>query len=224
MESKDDPGKILRALDTAIESAGKIARHRVESLRLSNPNLSDAQLRNKVDRAFTSAVVSSGAATGALAAAPGVGTGVGIVAAGADASWFLTAASAYVLSTAELRGVQIVDFEHQRALVLLVVTGGGGSTFFSKAAARTGPHLGKIVTNAVPLSTIRSINKILGAHFVTKYGAKRGIITIGKVAPFGVGFAIGAGGNLLMARGVVKTAKAMFDSAEELNAEDDRAT
>jgi len=77
------------------------------------------------------------------------------------------------------------------------------------------------VTNAVPLNTIRSINKILGAHFVTKDGAKRGIITIGKVAPFGIGFTIGAGGNLLMARGVVKTARAMFDSAEELNAEDD---
>ncbi len=133
----------------------------------------------------------------------------------------LTAASAYVLSTAELRGIDIDDFEHQRALVLLVVTGGGGSSFFSKAAARTGPHLGQIVTNAVPLSTIRSINKILGAHFVTKYVATRGIITIGKVAPFGIGFTAGAGGNLLMARGVVKTAKAIFDSAEELNAADE---
>ena len=55
---------------------------------------------------------------------------------------------------------------------------------------------------------------------MTKYGAKRGIITIGKVAPFGVGFTIGAGGNLLIARGVVKTAKAMFDSADQLNAAD----
>ena len=220
MLPKNDPGKTLRALDAAIEAAGKIARHRVESLRRRNPHLTDAQLGKKVDRAFTSAVVSTGAATGALAAAPGAGTAVALVAAGADTSWFLTAASGYVLSTAELRGIQIDSFEHQRALVLLVVTGGGGSTFFSKAAARTGPHLGKVVTNAVPLTTIRSINKILGAHFVTKYGAKRGIITIGKVAPFGVGFTIGAGGNLLIARGVVKTAKAMFDSADQLNAAD----
>jgi hypothetical protein len=105
--------------------------------------------------------------------------------------------------------------------VLMVLAGGGGSTFFSKAASRTGPHLGKIVTNAVPLSTIRSINKVLGAHFITKYGTKRGIIAIGKVAPFGVGFAIGAGGNLVMARGVIKTAKVMFDSAEALNNSDD---
>jgi hypothetical protein len=62
-----------------------------------------------------------------------------------------------------------------------------------------------------------SINKVLGRHFVTKYGTRRGILVIGKVMPFGVGFAIGAGGNLMMARGVIKTTKKMFDSAEELN-------
>lgn len=64
------------------------------------------------------------------------------------------------------------------------------------------------MTNAVPISTIRSINKVLGAHFITKYGMKRGIIAIGKVVPFGVGFAIGAGGNLVMTRGVIKPAVA----------------
>jgi hypothetical protein len=128
--------------------------------------------------------------------------------------------SGYVLGAAELRGIQIENFEHQRALVLMVLAGGGGSTFFSKAASRTGPHLGKIVTNAVPLTTIRSINRTLGANFVTKYGTKRGIIAIGKVAPFGFGLAIGAGGNLLMARSAIMTTKAMFDSAEKLNATD----
>lgn len=145
-----------------------------------------------------------------------------MVAAASDTSWFLAAAAAYVLSAAELRGIEVENFEHQRALVLMVLAGGGGSTFLTKAASRTGPHLGKIVTNAVPLSTIRSINKVLGAHFITKYGTKRGIIAIGKVAPFGVGFAIGAGGNLVMARGVINTAKVMFDSAEALNSADDR--
>lgn len=224
MANADEPGKAVQVLDTAIGAAGKLARSRVDYLRQSNPHRSDAQLLKKLDAAFTSAVVSSGAATGAVAAAPGVGTAIGIVAATSDASWFLTAASAYVLSVAELRGIKIEDFEHQRVLVLMVLAGGGGSSFFSKAAGRTGPHLGKVVTNAVPLTTLRSINKVLGPNFVTKYGTQRGIITLGKVAPFGVGFVIGAGGNMLMARSVIKTTKAMFDSADALNAdEDDRS-
>jgi hypothetical protein len=216
MDEKD-PSKLLQLLDSSIEAAGKLARRRVEALRRNNPDLSDAQLLKKVDTAFTSAVTSTGAATGALAAAPGVGTAVGIAAAAGDASWFLTAASGYVLSAAELRGVKIENFEHQRALVLLVLAGGGGSTFFGKAAGRTGPHLGKVVTNAVPLNTIKAINKVLGANFVTKYGTKRGIIAVGKVAPFGIGFVIGGGGNLVMARGVIKTARTMFDAADALN-------
>lgn len=219
-----DPSKLLQLLDTSIEAAGKVARQRVDALRSNNPDLSDAQLLKKVNTAFTSAVTSTGAATGAVAAAPGVGTIAGIAAAAGDASWFLTAAAGYVLSAAELRGIKIESFEHQRALVLLVLAGGGGSSFFGKAAGRTGPHLGKVVTNAVPLSTIRTINKVLGANFVTKYGTKRGIIAIGKVAPFGIGFVIGGGGNLVMARGVIKTAKSMFDAADELNKADETAS
>lgn len=209
--------KLLQTLDKSIEAAGKLARQRIDSLRRKHPDLSDAQLLKKVDIAFTSAVTTTGAATGAVAAVPGVGTVAGLAAAASDTSWFLATAAAYVLSVAELRGIRVEDFEHQRALVLMVLAGGGGSTFFSKAAGRTGPHLGKIVTNAVPLSTIRSINKVLGAHFITKYGTRRGIFVIGRVAPFGVGLAIGAGGNLIMARGVIKTAKVMFDSADALN-------
>jgi hypothetical protein len=49
-------------------------------------------------------------------------------------------------------------------------------------------------------ATIRSINRTLGANFVTKYGTKRGIIAIGKVAPFGFGLVIGAGGSLALQR------------------------
>jgi hypothetical protein len=217
----DAPGRALQALDMAIAAAGKLARNRVNALRRDNPHLTDAQLLKKINVAFSSSVTSTGAATGAVAAAPGVGTLVGLVAAGGDASWFLTAAASYVLAVAELRGVHANDFEHQRALVLMVLAGGGGSTFFSRAAARTGPHLGKIVTNAVPLRTIRSINRTLGANFVTKYGTKRGIVAIGKVAPFGIGFVIGASGNRLMARSVITSTTVMFDAADRLNAEDD---
>ena len=37
------------------------------------------------------------------------------------------------------------------------------------------------------------------------------------MTPFGVGAAIVAGGDMVMARRVIKTAKMMFDSADALN-------
>lgn len=221
MNKGKDPAKLLLGLDAAIHAAGELARRRVDNLRRHHPDLSDSQLHRKLDKTFTTAVVSTGAASGAIAAVPGVGTGAGLAAAAGDASWFLTATAGYVLAAAELRGVRVETFEHERALVLLVLAGGGSSGFLTKAAGRTGPHLGKIVANAVPLQTIRSVNKVLGANFVTRYGAQRGILVLGKAAPFGVGMAIGASGNLLMAKGVVKAARKMFDAAEELNAADD---
>jgi hypothetical protein len=218
MEPTQDPSKLLQVLDATIKVAGKLARQRVDDLRRSNPHLSDAQLLKKLDKTFTTSVVTTGAATGALAAAPGVGTAVALIAATSDTSWFLTAAAGYVLGTAALRGVKVESYEHERALVLLVVAGGGGSTFFTKAAGRTGPHLGKIVANAIPMETIKGINKVLGRHFVTRTAGKRGVIKLGSTAPFGVGFAIGGGGNLIMAKGIIKTTKIMFDAADEFNA------
>lgn len=220
MDQRKDPAKRMHGLDAAIRAASKLARRRVEELRRIHPNLSDAQLLKKLDKKFTTAVVTTGAATGALAAAPGVGTTIAVMAAAGDTSWFLTAAAGYVLAAAELRGIKVESYEHERALVLLVIAGGGGSTFVSKAAGRTGPHLGKIVANAVPLETIKGINKILGQHFVTRSVGRRGIIKLGSTVPFGVGFAIGAGGNLAMAKGVIKTTTTMFDAAAELNATD----
>lgn len=52
----------------------------------------------------------------------------------------------------------------------------------------------------------------LGARFVTRYGRKRGILVLGRAAPFGLGVAIGGGGNFLMARGVIKATRKAFDS------------
>lgn len=73
----------------------------------------------------------------------------------------------------------------------------------------------------MPLNTIRSINRTLGANCCYQVRHKTGVIAIGKVAPYGFGPVIGAGGNLFMARGVIATTKVIFDSAEKLNAADD---
>ena len=75
---------------------------------------------------------------GGSAAVPGVGTAAALALAAGDTSWFLTAASLYVLCAAEIRGIKLETFEHEKALVLTVLTAGGGSTFFGKAAQRTG--------------------------------------------------------------------------------------
>ncbi|WP_372443357.1 leucine zipper domain-containing protein [Saccharothrix algeriensis] len=47
----------------------------------------------------------------------------------------------------------------------------------------------------VPLATLRRINSVLGADFITGYGARQGITLFGRVVPFDIGAVIGGGAN-----------------------------
>jgi hypothetical protein len=60
------------------------------------------------------------------------------------------------------------------------------------------------------MSTIRQINRVLGRNFVTKYGAKQGVLVLGKALPFGAGAGIGAGGNLAFGMLTVRTTRLAF--------------
>jgi hypothetical protein len=54
------------------------------------------------------------------------------------------------------------------------------------------------------------MNKTLGYRFVTKYGTKQGILVLGREVPFGIGAAIGGGGNYLIGQGSVRAARKAF--------------
>jgi hypothetical protein len=181
----------------------------VESVRRRNPRLSPAELIDALGRSYTGLVATSGGAAGGVAAAPGVGTGVAVAASVADVGSFTVSSAVYILGVASIHGIAVEDLERRRALILGMLAGAGGSESILRVAERTGQHWGRQITSAVPMTTIRQINKILGRNFVTKYGTKQGIVVIGKLAPFGIGAGIGAGANALFARVVVKsTAKA----------------
>lgn len=47
------------------------------------------------------------------------------------------------------------------------------------------------------MGAINAANKVLGPRFITKYGAKQGVLVLGKQIPFAIGVALGAGGNHL---------------------------
>jgi len=215
----EEPAEITQAtrlVNKSLATAGELMDTRVTRLRQRYPDATPDQLLKKLETTFVSSVTASGFATGGAAAVPGVGTAAALAMTTGDVSWFMTSAAGHVLSALRVHGFHITDLEHQKAIVLTVLAGGGGSAFFSKAASRTGPHLGKLLTNAVPATTIRSVNRVLGYNFVTRYGTRQGILVLGKTAPFGIGAAIGAGGNLLLAQTIVKATRKAIDTARDL--------
>lgn len=200
----------LRAINKAVAVSSHEVDRFVESVRRRNPSMSPSELITALSKSYTGLVATTGGAAGGVAAAPGLGTGAAAAAAIADVGGFTVSTSVYILGVASVHGIAVEDLERRRALVLGILAGAGGSESILKVAERTGQHWGRQVTGAVPLTSIRQINKVLGRNFVTKYGTKQGIVVIGKLAPFGIGAGIGAGANALFARGVVKSTKKAF--------------
>ncbi|TSE00156.1 hypothetical protein FOS14_10155 [Skermania sp. ID1734] len=215
-DEQEQSAKLMVMFDRALVAAGDLMDTRISRLRSKHPDASTDQLMKKLERTYLSSVTSTGVATGGAAAVPGVGTAAALAMTAGDASWFMTATVAHVLSALRLYDVEFADLEHQKAIVLTVLAGGGGSTFVGKAAGRTGPHLGKLLTNSVPSSTIRSVNRVLGHNFVTRYGTRQGVLVLGRTAPFGIGAVIGGGGNLLFARGVVSATRKAVETAKAM--------
>jgi hypothetical protein len=164
---------------------------------------------------YVPALTGSGAAVGGVAAARGVGTGVALALSAGEGFSSLELSALYALSIAEVHGVPLDELERRRTIVMGIMLGGSGSATIGKVAERTGQHWGRQVVAKVPVETLRQINKVLGKHFVTKYGTKQGIIVLGRVAPFGIGAVIGGGANAALAALAVRAGRRAFGPAPE---------
>ncbi|WBB90682.1 hypothetical protein [Verrucosispora sp. WMMC514] len=202
--------RILDLLDKAIDLQGPLVRKNITRARQRNPEATPAEVIRNLERMYVSALTGTGAAVGGTAAAPGVGTAAALALSAGEALSSLQLSALFALSIAEIHGVPIDEVERRRTIVMGIMLGGSGSATITKVAERTGQHWGRQVVAKVPGETLRQINKMLGRHFVTKYGTKQGIVVLGRVAPFGIGAVIGGGFNAAMATLVVKAARHAF--------------
>lgn len=219
------PGKpALELLDKAIGLQAPLVRKNIARARQRNPEATPAEVVRTLERMYVSALASTGAAVGATAAAPAVGTGVALALSAGEAFSSLELSTLFVLSVAEVHGVRLDEIERRRTLVMGILLGQSGSnTIVGKVAERTGQHWGRQLVSRVPMTTLNQINSVLGRNFVTKYGTKQGIIVLGRVAPFGIGAVIGGGANATVAALAVRAARRAFGPAPESWPESDAA-
>jgi len=210
---------VRHALGAAVEKGLQVQRPAVETFlnraRQRRPDATPTEAVASLEKQYLASVVTLGGSAGATAAVPGVGTGVAILVNVAEVGFFIEASALFCLAVAEVHGVAVEDLERRRTLLLAVLMGEGGSKVVQKMAGRTAPYWAKTITTNVPMSTINAINKVLGPHFVTKYGAKQGVLVLGRDLPFGIGAAIGAGGNALLGRTTIAGARRAFGPAPD---------
>lgn len=204
---------LLGAVESALENAQPSAEQRVRRMQARDPGISREQMSIKLARRFRNAVAASGAASGAAALAPGVGTAAATAAAFTDFGFYMREAAIYVLAMAHIHGVRALDAEERRAVVLMVLIGGSLSGATNKAIVQVAPNASKIIVEKVPAHVLRELNKMLGRHFITKYGTKSGGLILAKHIPLGVGAVVGGGANAAFATQTIRSARKTFADA-----------
>src|SRR5207302_6639633 len=116
---------ILNALAGALRSREPALRAKVEAVRMANPGLNSDQLARKLIRDTRVRVAATGAATGAAAIAPGLGTLISLGAATGQAVYALEQETELVLAIAIVYGHELTTSD-ERLLEALVVVGIAG--------------------------------------------------------------------------------------------------
>ncbi|MGG7570903.1 hypothetical protein [Streptomyces sirii] len=215
MSKVDDAMSLVQqGLDKALAAQRSPARKNVERLRRVHPGDTPEELIRRLDSAYLFSVTTSGLVSGAAAAV----SGGGILTAAA----FTEASVLYLLSLAEVHGVHPEDFERRGRLVATVLLGGGAVRKLDRVVEHIVPYWGRRVVGAIPMGPINRANNVLRPHFVTKYGTKRGVLVLSELVPLGIGAALGAGGNHVLGRLTIKSARDTFGQPPSSWADGDR--
>jgi hypothetical protein len=204
------PAVLQRTLEKAIARAQSPVAGYVARLRRARPLASPAEILAVLEKQYLATVTGTGAAVGGAAVAPGIGTVAALALTGGETALFLETTALFALAVAEVHGIRVEEIERRRTLVLAVALGDNGAMLVEKMAGRGGQQWGALLPDAIPMSSITAINKTLGRWFLTRYGRKQGVLALGRIAPFGIGVAIGAVGNRAFGRVVVDTSRRVF--------------
>ena len=210
------PKASARALAQVIERSSRIqgpaAEAYVSRLRSARPDDSPAEIVAKLEKRYVAMVAASGMAVGAAATVPGIGTLSALSAAAAETVAFLEATAFFVLAVAVVHGVPADHRERRRALVLSVLVGDSakhGVTQLIGPGRTNGGWISESVA-ALPLSSMSGLNSRLLKSWVKRYTVRRSVLMFGKLLPVGIGVVVGAVGNYLAGRKIVRNARHAF--------------
>ena len=210
----------IRALDRVLALQRPVVLAHLRGVIRRHPDAGPAELARILETRYIAAVTSGGAAVGATAVVPGIGTGVTLALSGVETVGFLETTTLFAQSLAEVHGIQISNPDRARALVLTMLLGEEGVNLVSQLAgqaAGTGParssYWGDMVTRTLPRAAVGPAVDQLKSMFIKHFAARAGASWIGKALPFGIGAVIGGAGNGILGRRVVVSARRAFGPA-----------
>lgn len=207
----------VRALDRVLAVQRPAVVAHLRSIRLRHPDSTVSQIVAMLERRYLTAVTTGGAAVGATAVVPGIGTGMTLALGGVETAGFLDATALFAQSLTELHGIRVEDPNRARALVMTLMLGQEGVDLVSqlyrqvsgKGVSR-GQYWGELVTRSLPRAAVGPLVDRLKTAFSRRLAAAGGASILGKALPFGIGAAIGGTGNHLLGRRVIVASRRAF--------------
>lgn len=193
----------------------------LRSVRREHPEATPAELLKTLHSRYIATVTSASTGVGAAAAIPAVGIPLALGLGAADLLFFYETSALYVLSVAELHGIEVDDPERARPLVLGMLLGQKSQNMVTKTVlsmagagaidvAKAIPGgWGEVLTQQLPDSALAPLTVVL-AKQALREGTKLGAGTLGKALPFGVGAVVGGVGSFYFGRDVAKAAQTAF--------------
>jgi hypothetical protein len=192
----------------------------LRSIRKQKPDATPAEVITVLEQRYLAAVTTGGAATGAVAVLPGVGTVAAIAISGAETAGFLEASAMFAQSVAELHGVAVEEPERSSTLVMALMLGPVGANLveqFAGEASGTGPsrsaYWGEMVTQRLPKQLLNRLTDRIRRRFLQRFATREGASIVLRAIPFGVGAVLGGAGNHLAGRKVVSATRNAFGPA-----------
>ncbi len=191
----------------------------VRSVRRRHPDATPEQLVEILSKHYLNLATGTGAAVGATAVVPGLGTVAAVGVAAAETAGFLEASALYAQSLAEVHGLQVRDPARANALVMGLMLGNSGRDLVKKFAGQAsgGEALtagwAQTVTSQLPASLVDSLVKRMRRTLLKKYATRSAGSLFGRILPFGIGALIGGIVNRKMAKTVIENSKDAYGAA-----------
>jgi len=210
----------VRSLDRVMGVQRPLVVAHIRSIRRRHPDATPEQIVRVLEARYLAAVTAGGAAVGATAVVPGIGTGITLALSGVETIGFMESTALFAQSVAEVHGIAIDDPERARALVMTLMLGKEGVDLVSQLAKQaTGrgstrsSYWGEMVTKSLPRAAMGPIVDRLKSEFIRQFAKRGGASFLGKALPFGVGAVVGGAGNHLLGRRVLTTSRRAFGAA-----------
>lgn len=217
--SSEHPATV-RGLDRVLAIQRPLVLAHIRSIRLRNPLATPDQLVRILERRYLAAVTAGGAAVGATAVVPGIGTGITLALSGIETVGFVESTALYAQSLAEVHGIAIDNPDRARALVMTLMLGKEGVDLVAQLTkqatgrgASRSSYWGELVTKSLPRAAVGPTVDGLKSMFLKRFAAAGTTSFLGKALPFGVGAAVGGAGNHLLGRRVLTTSRRAFGVA-----------